>query len=96
MVNNSEPAITVTDTLPDVTYSREIVRVTSYAESITFKKVYRRVEDALGNVTQTEYDSEGNAFELFDESGIQQYFLSQCYSKSYPFKVNVYFEQLQS
>lgn len=82
-------------TLPDETYSREIVRVTSYAESITFKKVYRRVEDALGNVTQTEYDSEDNAFELFD-GVIQKYFLSQCYSKSYPFKVNVYFEQLQS
>lgn len=90
----SIPAGTVTDTLPDVTYSREIVRVTSYAESITFKKVYRRVEDAEGNVTQKEY-SEGNAFELFD-GNIQKYFLSQCYSKSYPFKVNVYFEQLQS
>lgn len=84
-----------TETLPDVKYSREIVRVTSYAQSITFKKVYRREEDAEGKVTQTEYDSEGNAFELFD-GVIQKYFLSQCYSKSYPFKVNVYFEQLQS
>lgn len=87
--------VTFTENLPQTTYSREIVRVTSYAESITFKKVYRRVEDALGNVTQTEYDSEDNAFELFD-GVIQKYFLSQCYSKSYPFKVNVYFEQLQS
>lgn len=85
-----------TETLPDVKYSREIVRVTSYAQSITFKKVYRRVEDALGNVTQTEYKNEGNAFQFFDTNNIQKYFLSQCYSKSYPFKVNVYFEQLQS
>lgn len=84
-----------TETLPDVKYSREIVRVTSYAQSIKFKKVYRREEDAEGKVTQTEYDSEDNAFELFN-GGIQKYFLSQCYSKSYPFKVNVYFEQLQS
>ena len=91
-LNNSSVPTEIT--LPDVTYSREIVRVTSYAESITFKKVYRRVEDAEGNVTQKEY-SEGNAFELFD-GNIQKYFLSQCYSKSYPFKVNVYFEQLQS
>lgn len=90
---NHSPVLTEI-TLPDVTYSREIVRVTSYAQSITFKKVYRRVEDAEGNVTQKEY-SEGNAFELFD-GNIQKYFLSQCYSKSYPFKVNVYFEQLQS
>ena len=87
--------VTFTENLPQTTYTREIKRVTSYAESITFKKVYRRVEDALGNVTQTEYDSEDNAFELFD-GVIQKYFLSQCYSKSYPFKVNVYFEQLQS
>ena len=82
-------------TLPDETYSREIVRVTSYAESITFKKVYRRVEDAEGKVTLTEYADKDHAFELFD-GVIQKYFLSQCYSKSYPFKVNVYFEQLQS
>lgn len=94
-VNNSEPAITVTENLPDVTYTREIVRVTSYAESITFKRVYRRVEDAEGKVTLTEYANKDNAFELFD-GVIQKYFLSQCYSKSYPFKVNVYFEQLQS
>ena len=90
---NHSPVLTKI-TLPDETYSREIVRVTSYAQSIKFKKVYRRVEDAEGNVTQKEY-SEDNAFELFD-GVIQKYFLSQCYSKSYPFKVNVYFEQLQS
>lgn len=83
-------------TLPDETYSREIVRVTSYAQAITFKKVYRRVEDALGNITLTEYADKDHAFQFFDANQIQKYFLSQCYSKSYPFKVNVYFEQLQS
>lgn len=91
---NHSPVLTEI-TLPDETYSREIVRVTSYAQSITFKKVYRREEDAEGKVTLTEYADKDHAFELFD-GVIQKYFLSQCYSKSYPFKVNVYFEQLQS
>lgn len=92
---NSE-TLDSTTTLPDVKYTREIKRVTSYAQSITFDTVYRRVEDEHGDVTITEYANEGNAFELFDANNIQQYFLSQCYSKSYPLKVNVYFEQLQS
>ena len=91
---NHSPVLTKI-TLPDETYSREIVRVTSYAQSIKFKKVFRRVVDAEGKVTVTEYADKDHAFELFN-GGIQKFFLSQCYSKSYPFKVNVYFEQLQS
>lgn len=47
-----------------------------------------------GTVTANEY-SEGNKLTLYDERDIQKYFLSQCYSKSYPFEVNVIFEQTQ-
>lgn len=47
-----------------------------------------------GTVTANEY-IEGNKLTLYDERNIQKYFLSQCYSKSYPFEVNVIFEQTQ-
>lgn len=87
--------LTFTETLPMASYKRTVERVTSYAQSITFDKVYRRTEDLAGNSAEKEYMDASDAFELFDSNNIQQYFLSQCYSKSYPLKVNVYFEQLQ-
>lgn len=87
--------LTFTETLPMASYRRTVERVTSYTQSITFDKVYRRTEDLAGNSAEKEYMDASDAFELFDSNNIQQYFLSQCYSKSYPLKVNVYFEQLQ-
>lgn len=91
----SEPKLTFTETLPVAKYKRTVERVTSYAQSITLDRVYRRTEDMSGNSTEKEYVNASDAFELFGANNIQQYFLSQCYSKSYPLKVNVYFEQLQ-
>lgn len=76
-------------------YTRTIVRVTSWSSQITFADIYRYKDDGLGNITYTKYDSSENAFKLFDENGIQKYFISQCYSKSYPLRVNVIFEQIQ-
>ena len=35
-----------------------------------------------------------NKFNLFDNTGKQIYFISQSYSKNYPFTVDVLFEQI--
>ena len=73
-------------------FTRTIQRVYDTATTITAKSVSRNVGDSDGNVTTVSYPV-GSPFELYDSKGIQKFYLSQCYSKSYPLTVNVLFEQ---
>ena len=64
-----------------------------------------RVDIMVEEVTTTIIDGEGkpqvirytqsNPLNMFGADGLQKVYLSQCYSKNYPFYVNVIFEQVQ-
>lgn len=71
-----------------VTYEKKIVR--SFSQISVSISSASRTSD---NVTQ-EYTQE-QKFLLYGQDEIQDYYLSQCYSKNYPFAVNVLFEQIQ-
>lgn len=47
------------------------------------------------NVLQTEDFTLSNKLNLYDATDIQKLYLAQCYSKTYPFFVDVQFEQIQ-
>lgn len=64
----------------------------SYSE-IKFDDVARSQTDENGTTSTMHYD-ESSPLELY-ENGLQKLYLSRCYSKSYPFFVNVIFEQTQ-
>lgn len=69
------------------TFTRLITR--SYrGTSIIIDEVSRKIEDEIF------YYTADNKFNLFDNTGKQIYFISQSYSKNYPFTVDVLFEQL--
>lgn len=69
------------------TITRVITR--SYrGTSIIIDEVSRKIEDEIF------YYTADNKFNLFDNTGKQIYFISQSYSKNYPFSVDVLFEQL--
>lgn len=75
------------------TFYRKIIR--SYENiDITLTSVKRQVQ--VGTELETEeYTSSTDAFDLFEGDDIQNYYLSQSYSKNYPLKINVIFEQTQ-
>ena len=52
------------------------------------------IKEGADGVDVDEYFTEDNPFKLF-EGDIQKRYLAQCYSKNYPFYVNVIFEQVQ-
>ena len=69
------------------TITRVITR--SYrGTSIIIDEVSRKIEDEIF------YYTADNKFNLFDNTGKQIYFISQSYSKNYPFSVDVLFEQI--
>ncbi len=58
------------------------------------------IDECKRNVVEENTESEIKSYDakhtfVFYEENIQKYFLSQCYSKEYPFYVNVIFEQTQ-
>lgn len=85
-------AKSITESSPDIiTIYRKIVR-TSEKHNVKLTSVKRQVQEGDTLVTKS-YD-ESNKFDLF-EGEIQKFFVSQSYSKNYPLKVNVIFEQTQ-
>lgn len=50
--------------------------------------------DENGNIIYNEYHID-SPLKLFDENGVQKLYLAPCYSKNYPFYVDVIFEQIQ-
>ena len=87
-----EPVTSLDATETTETFTRTITREYDTATTITAKSVSRNVADSDGNLTTVSYPV-GSPFELYDSKGIQKFYLSQCYSKSYPLTVNVLFEQ---
>jgi len=90
--SKEEPVTSLDSTETTVTFTRTIQRVYDTATTITAKSVSRNVADSDGNLTAVSYPI-GSPFTLYDPNGIQKFYLSQCYSKNYPFTVNVLFEQ---
>ena len=87
-VDDLEPTTTTIKGDPVAeTFTRVITR--SYREdSIIIDEVSRKIEDEIF------YYTADNKFNLFDNTGKQIYFISQSYSKNYPFTVDVLFEQI--
>lgn len=72
---------------------RKIIRTIqrgTLEQDITLKKVQRLINPE--DITPTSY-TESNKFYLFEDEK-QKFFVSQSYSKNYPLRVNVVFEQL--
>jgi hypothetical protein len=89
-------------TTKEVRYQkREVTRTVTHAP-ITIEYLRWPVFDADGNVMT---DAEGNVIyrgydhedplKLYGDDNIQNYFISPCYSKNFPFYVDVIFEQIQ-
>lgn len=91
----------ITSTPQTEYYVRDIKRTFVYSD-IVISNVTWAMRDEEGNaiydengVLQTEsFDGEANKLSFYDEKGVQKVYLAQCYSKSYPFFVNVVFEQV--
>lgn len=98
--------VTSSTTSPSNTYNN-ITNIT--IESYDYiqkkiKRIYHYDEIVIDHVKWSEYDENDilNSIEInsnnkinFYENGIQKYWLAQCYSKNYPFYVDVIFEQTQ-
>lgn len=74
-------------------FQRNIKRYYTYHD-IKIEKVFWSKNDENNNTLKIEYDS-NNKLNFYDNNGLQILYLSQCHSKSYPFFVNVMFEQDQ-
>lgn len=74
-------------------FQRNIKRYYTYHD-IKIEKIFWSKNDENNNTLKIEYDS-NNKLNFYDNNGLQILYLSQCYSKSYPFFVNVMFEQDQ-
>lgn len=62
---------------------------------VTFDKDGNTAVDADGKIIYQHFDSQETPLKLYGDDGIQDYYLSPCYSKNYPFYVDVIFEQIQ-
>lgn len=83
-------------------YIRNLNRAFNYS-NITLTEVSMPETDAAGNavlengVTKIKYYTADSPLTLFQSQNgvsVQKYYLSQCYSKTYPFFVNTIFEQI--
>ena len=61
---------------------------------VTFDKDGNTAVDADGKIIYQNFD-ESSPLKLYGDDGLQDYYLSPCYSKNYPFYVDVIFEQIQ-
>lgn len=71
---------------------KKIVRTYTYSEIVIDEAIWT-VTDESGDMQTVTFDK-SSPFEFFSDN-IQKYYMAQCYSKSYPFFVNVIFEQTQ-
>ena len=81
--------------LRDIT--RNILRSTMTIDNIkwvTFDGNGNTAVDANGSIIYQNFD-ESSPLKLYGDDGLQDYYLSPCYSKNYPFYVDVIFEQIQ-
>ena len=81
--------------LRDIT--RNIRRTTMTINDIkwvTFDDKGNTAVDADGKIIYRNFD-ESSPLKLYGDDGLQDYYLSPCYSKNYPFYVDVIFEQIQ-
>ena len=89
-------------TATEIRYQKRLVTRTIAHAPVTIEYLRWPVFDEDGNVTT---DAEGNVIyrgydhedplKLYGDDNIQDYFISPCYSKNFPFYVDVIFEQIQ-
>lgn len=89
-------------TATEIRYQKRVVTRTVAHAPVTIEYLRWPVFDENGNVTT---DDEGNVIyrgydhedplKLYGDDHIQDYFISPCYSKNFPFYVDVIFEQIQ-
>ena len=82
--------------LRDIT--RNILRSTMTIDNIkwvTFDASGNTAVDADGKIIYQNFNTQETALKLYGDDGLQDYYLSPCYSKNYPFYVDVIFEQIQ-
>ena len=82
------------DPFPQAEYFIRTIDRTTSRTNIQIESV-KWVTEGTDGVDVDEYFTEDNPFKLFDANSIQKRYLAQCYSKNYPFYVNVIFEQVQ-
>lgn len=95
----------VTSTTPTTTSAKSNITIESYDYiQKKIERTYRYDEIVIDQVEWSKYDANGtlDSFFIDDsnilkfyENNIQKYWLAQCYSKNYPFYVDVIFEQTQ-
>ena len=81
--------------LRDIT--RKILRSTMTIDNIkwvTFDDKGNTAVDADGKIIYQNFNA-SSPLKLYGDDGLQDYYLSPCYSKNYPFYVDVIFEQIQ-
>lgn len=87
---------------PQTEYFKRVIKRNFVYSDIIISDVTWAQRDEHGNaiydangVLQTEsFNGVDNKLSFYDDKGVQKVFLAQCYSKSYPFFVNVVFEQV--
>lgn len=86
---------------PQTEYFTRVIKRNFVYSDIVISNVTWAKRDEHGNaiyddngVLQTESFNGDNKLSFYDDKGIQKVYLAQCYSKSYPFFVNVVFEQV--
>jgi hypothetical protein len=62
---------------------------------VTFDASGNTAVDADGKIIYQNFNTPETALKLYGSDGLQDYYLSPCYSKNYPFYVDVIFEQIQ-
>lgn len=62
---------------------------------VTFDASGNTAVDADGKIIYQNFNTQETALKLYGSDGLQDYYLSPCYSKNYPFYVDVIFEQIQ-
>lgn len=87
-VDDLEPTTTTIKGDPVIEAITRVITRSYREDSIIIDEVSRKIEDEIF------YYTADNKFNLFDNTGKQIYFISQSYSKNYPFSVDVFFEQI--
>lgn len=93
-LTDTKDAATSVKTIGYEYLQKKVEREYNYYAIVIDKAEQAQTDDSGVSQAKVSFTKE-SPLVLFDESGIQKYCVAQCYSKSYPFFVNVIFEQAQ-
>lgn len=99
-----EPVVTTEDVTiaidtksqePSVRYQLRDITRNILSSTMTIDNIKWVTTGENGNTNEQYFNSKETALKLYGDDGLQDYYLSPCYSKNYPFYVDVIFEQIQ-